>query len=308
MKSIFEFLGDALLPARVFRFFIHRFQRIRGIPRLAWLTRRVFLPARANLVLVETPEGLPVSISPNDYGQIMHFYFSYCPELQALLKDLLVPGDICLDLGSNTGLLSVLMSELVGSTGLVLAVDPNPDNIQLIKNTIESHNISNILAVQAAVAGHNGTVRFAIPQGANSESGDIRPDRETGLEVCALTVDTLLAGNISNRVCSFIKVDIEGAEAELLESLQTVFHMGQRPILLVEFHPSKIGRWQRDPHYIRETLWGLGYEKRHVLKSKDGYILRNDRSPLISNANLLFFEPGQPDRRLALRKEKLTIN
>jgi len=48
---------------------------------------------------------------------------------------LIAPGDVCLDIGANIGYYSVLFSNLVGPKGKVIAIEPDPDNFQLlIKN------------------------------------------------------------------------------------------------------------------------------------------------------------------------------
>ena len=56
-----------------------------GVPRvLYWLRRRTF-PRR--IVSSQTPDGIPITIDREDYGQVALVYYDYCPEIKALLRD-----------------------------------------------------------------------------------------------------------------------------------------------------------------------------------------------------------------------------
>jgi FkbM family methyltransferase len=277
--------------ARVLRQLIQGSQHIRGIPRLAYITRSLLLASDQPYQLVDTPDGLPITIDLNDYGQIMHFYFPYCPELRTLLDDVLQPGYTCIDLGANTGLLTMHMAEAVGDAGLVIAVDPNPGLIRQIQHTVDQCQVTNIRPLQAGISGAVGTARFAIPQGANSESGEIQTAGTGGIEVQLLTVDAVLQTAAGGQAVDFIKYDVEGVESHLIESLDAVFQRGERPILLVEFHPKKIAQYHVDPQAIRQQLWDLGYAERHVELHQNHYRLHEDKSPLTTNANILFMPP-----------------
>ena len=39
-------------------------------------------------------------------------------------------GDVAVDIGANIGVLTILAASMVGSSGRVIAVEPNPDNLQ----------------------------------------------------------------------------------------------------------------------------------------------------------------------------------
>ncbi len=55
------------------------------------------------------------------------------------------PGSVVLDLACGKGIYSMFLSEIVGDTGLVYAVDLWEEGIQLIGKEIEEKNITNIL-------------------------------------------------------------------------------------------------------------------------------------------------------------------
>ncbi len=283
------------------RLLFGRFQQLRGIPRLLYLTRRVIFPPSQHMALLTTPAGIPLTIDRDDYGHVMQFYFPYCPELLALLHDMLSEGDVCLDLGANNGLFAFVMSGLVGERGAVVAVEPNPHLSERIQHTIHHAALHNIQVLQCGVAGSDSTARFSVPQHF-SASGQFHAEDTTGLEVPLYTIQTIAALALPERAISFIKYDIEGLEAQIIESLQALFASGQRPMLLVEFHPQKIHAWGRNADDLRAALRGYGYLERHILPQGSGYQMREDAGPLQTNGNMLFVQPEHLATRPALNQ------
>lgn len=270
------------LPARLLRSLLGGYQHVRGVPRVLYWLRHVAFPGET--ASIETPDGLLATIDPNDYGQLMLFYFSYCRDLQQLLRDILRPGDCCLDLGANVGLLSVVMADLVGPRGRVLSVDPNHAVIGQLRRTIELGGYNNIELLLAGVAARRGTGSVLRPRGAFSESveigsldrgGDVPAlaDVIAAAEVVRLeTVDTLMAAFAPKQV-SFVKLDVEGEEAGLLLSMKGTLQKGTKPRLLVEFHPSKCERRGVSVQEVRDGLFAAGYSERVVYEHSNGYAL-----------------------------------
>lgn len=221
-------------------------------------------------------------IDRDDYGELMMFYFPYCPDLHILLQDCLCPGDICYDLGANIGLLAFHMSLLVGSQGFTVAVEPNPDVSSRLKQTINQCALQQIAAYDAAIGAETKHGWFTVPDGATTASGMLA---ESGVEVRILTIDDLVAE--SGKIPHFIKVDIEGSEIDLIPSMRGLLSQSLRPTLLVEFHPSKCLQHGLSAERLYQDILDLGYEARVVAESKSGYLLRQ---PLAfrEHENILF--------------------
>lgn len=259
---------------------------VRGVPRLLYLCRRLVFPSEA--IFVDTPDGLPLTINPNDYGQLMLFYFPYCPELRALLADVLQPGDICMDLGANVGVLTAAMAQLVDSRGLVIAVEANPAVTGLLLNTVNHCYLEQVCVVQAGIAGKVGTGRLVFPPEGFSESVEVSETSDAGYAVRLVTVDALVEELAPGRAPDLIKVDVEGSEVGLLESMGKTLARGARPMLLVEFHPEKCLRRMGNAETIRKRLWEMGYSERRVERAGAGYRLCYDLLRPVGHENLLF--------------------
>jgi ubiquinone/menaquinone biosynthesis C-methylase UbiE len=74
-------------------------------------------------------------------------------EMVALLK--LKPGDVVADIGAGTGYLSRRLASKVVPTGKVLAVDIQPEMLQLLTNRMTSAGITNVLPVLGSVSDPN---------------------------------------------------------------------------------------------------------------------------------------------------------
>jgi precorrin-6B methylase 2 len=69
-----------------------------------------------------------------------------------LIKDLrLAPAMTIADIGAGTGYLSRRMAQQIGSSGVVLAVDVQPEMIRLLESQIRANSISNIKPVLGQV-------------------------------------------------------------------------------------------------------------------------------------------------------------
>ena len=73
------------------------------------------------------------------------------PWLQELLKSQLAAGDCYYDLGSHAGFFALIAARQVGHSGAVLAVEPDPDNVQVVQANVTRNKLTQITVLQAAV-------------------------------------------------------------------------------------------------------------------------------------------------------------
>jgi FkbM family methyltransferase len=142
------------------------------------------------------------------------------------------PGQVFLDIGAHVGWYAIQAARAVGPSGQVVAIEPAPRNRLQLENNINLNGITNVTIVPQAVWSHAGKVKW---QGDSAESVWHKIDESSGIEtVDAVTVDDLVRRFALNRV-DWIKLDIEGAEVEVLkgaaQSIQR-FH----PALFIEVH------------------------------------------------------------------------
>jgi FkbM family methyltransferase len=283
----------ALLLRRIFG----NLQHVRGVPRLLWILRAWAFPSE--FVPVISPDGLPLTIARDDYGQVMLFYFRYCPELQAFLRDVLQPGDVCMDLGANVGLLSALMFECISPHGKVLAVEPNPRVAAQLQSTAKAHFPEQVEIIHAGIASSVGNGFLIRPEHSFSESFEVAASSISGESIRLTTIDQLAEQHCPDHLPDFIKVDIEGYEADLIQSMQGMLTGGHRPILLIEFHAEKCRKRGVPVEEIRRELISLDYQERQVEATGGGYRLSMP-PPVVEHQNILYATQAHFSTRPAL--------
>ena len=139
-------------------------------------------------------------------------------------------GSLVFDIGANVGDVTALLLDIGAN---VVAVEPTPELAALIRNRYR------VPVVQAAVGATAGTAAFSIGvEPAHStlsvDYRTVHADRLSGrlLTVPVVTLDALIA---EHGQPSFVKIDVEGYEPEVLAGLTQ--HV---PALSFEFHASMI--------------------------------------------------------------------
>ena len=190
------------------------------------------------------------------------------------MSDILRPGDLSLDLGANVGVLTARMAELVSPGGKVISVEPNPKVAVQLKSTIESGFLDLVEVVVCGIAA-GGPGKIGCHPGGFSELVEVIKTDDYEGEFHLMTIDHLVEKLSPYRIPDFIKIDIEGGEAELLDSMKGLFSGGVRPILLIEFHLEKCLKRNCNVEAVRGHLSGIGYIGRTVESAGTSYRLRD---------------------------------
>jgi len=155
------------------------------------------------------------------------------------------PDDIVIDAGANLGTMSILFRELLGSSGLVVAIEPV--SYALLDQNLRANQISGVTAVPVALDRQPGkTTIYVFDQLAGSTSTP-RKDAPVikKLEVITETLDEMVRRLGLPRV-DFIKMDIEGAEEDALEGATHVLQTYRPRLSISSYHTDKHGRPQHD--------------------------------------------------------------
>jgi len=181
--------------------------------------------------------------------------------LVRFLVDQLASGDIFLDIGAHHGLYTILAGELVGSTGEVHAFEPTQLHFLLLSsNTVDRPNI---FANQLAVSDHSGEADFFEHE---KESSTFDPSLLGYNQVVAakrfrhiIVKTTTLDHYCSQRKIkpTIIKIDVEGAEALVIEGGQQILAAYQ-PIIIMEVWKKPL----KNESHLRaiKRLAQLGYQ------------------------------------------------
>ena len=98
------------------------------------------------------------------------------------------PGETVVDVGAGVGTEALTFSRLVGSTGRVIALEAHPDAYVVLRQIIELNGLTNVTAVQVALADQPGTISIStVSDNIDSHSVVNRADDSAGDHVVPAT-------------------------------------------------------------------------------------------------------------------------
>jgi len=187
----------------------------------------------------------------------------------------LKPGDCFYDVGAHTGFFSILAAALVGKRGSVIALEPDRRNAALLREAIARNSLGSITdTVEQAVWSFEGNIRLlSANPGPHSNTGMSKivpanvPD---SYEVPCTSLDKLSRGRPAP---TLIKIDVEGAESEVLKGAHKLFE-SSRPSLLCEIHDETnatfVQFWLAQREYAFRWLEQAEGFPRHLVASPRG--------------------------------------
>ena len=189
------------------------------------------------------------------YRPLYAVYKTYADRVErALLRHILFPGAVVVDVGANIGIYSEFLSRCVGPAGLVHAFEPSPDNFRRL--TASTRHLSNVRLTQAAVGERSGECELYVSDKLNVDHRAYKPDgdsrRAVPTEMVALN-DYFESGQ---RV-DLIKMDIQGYELRALRGAQRVLWENPNVNLLLEFWPAGLEQAGDKWEGLVEMLQGL---------------------------------------------------
>lgn len=209
-----------------------------------------------------------------DFGQGIFRSHQYEEHVRQAAREHLRSGGVAVDVGANVGVLTFLAAAVVGTAGRVIAVEPNPDNLQLLYRAIVLNDCPNVEVLPYAAS--NARKVFSLTGGtSNTHLIGARRAIEGGHFVQSIVLDEAL-GDLPR--LDFVKMDIEGHEPLAWDGFSRTLTR-HRPTMLVEFNPRCLIDLQgQDPVAFLDRIFGLYPRVRVTSAFKDDEIFdRADR-------------------------------
>jgi FkbM family methyltransferase len=205
----------------------------------------------ANSKLVSTLAGTSIENAwcPTSGGDVLaplHDYIGraayYCgdldPKISWVCKKLVKRGDTVCDIGANIGIVTLLLSRLVGNTGRVFAFEPNPTCYDALTSAIARNRMTNVVPQLIALGAQTEERDLSIPShnaGAGSlrQAAQNRADKTTRVSV--RTLDEFVEEQKIESV-QFMKLDVEGFESEVFAGSYHVLETLRPDAILFEMN------------------------------------------------------------------------
>ena len=193
----------------------------------------------------------------------VYFTGSYEMEELDLVKSILKPEDVFIDLGANIGLYSMIASRAVGPKGHVYSFEPFPLNAERLKQHLVLNDCLNATVIEKAVADKSGSLTLKYDSSShNTGMPSAYSTDGAEVEVDVVALDDLAKDQKWNRV-DFIKMDIEGGEYLALLWMRQILETW-KPKILLELHPEAVARTPYTTNQIIEVLTERRYAGRQI--------------------------------------------
>ena len=151
-------------------------------------------------------------------------------------------GDVVVDIGGNLGLFSYYA--LCKGAKQVYCFEPSPQSYNCI---IENFNLDNLVVEEAAVGSKDGEVTFNSNE--NSQT----------ITCGSINLNTYIKTNNIEKI-DYLKIDCEGAEYEIIESLDEQYLTNNIDKICLEYHLNKNGEINTILNKLKKCGFNVNFE------------------------------------------------
>lgn len=233
------------------------------------------------------PGNFYMQLNPTEHIQQQLLWYGYYEKpLGDVLKKIIKPGDVFLDIGANIGYFSLLIANSA-PTVKVISFEPVRDIFQQLKENIALNNTKNVTVFNAAV-GETKEEKEIFVSGADNlgMSSFQQPENFSGKKelVQVITLDDWFHRAGLAKI-DIIKLDVEGSELNALKGMKQVLE-SFKPIVIVEINPETLSMFGLTSSDIFNYLTGFNFEAFLILGT--GEIKKLKEIELNETINILF--------------------
>jgi FkbM family methyltransferase len=165
---------------------------------------------------------------------------------------------VVVDCGANVGLFTI--AACGGGAGTVYAVEPAESTRRALQRNLGVAQLSNVVVLPYALGDKSEVVEFTVmPMGGDLSSfAPASPSEGTLEQVELRRLDDVVPRECWPQV-SVVKIDVEGAEALLLDGATELLSTSH-PAVLIEMEDEHLVRQGSSAQSVRARLRALGYK------------------------------------------------
>jgi FkbM family methyltransferase len=228
-----------------------------GAPRVLAASLRE-LRRRGQDAVVSLDGGPSVEVDLSTPHGRRIFGYGFCEPAVRVMQSLLRPEDVAIDGGANIGLFTLLAAAEVGRLGRVIACEPSPTTMRLLRGNVDRNGFDWVDLREVALSSEPGRSRLRVFTPGSGFSSFAPADTSRGVEV-EVEVATLddVASDVLERL-RLVKLDVEGAELRALRGATRVLQWA-RPDFIVELEPEHLERQGGSIREVQELFDDAGY-------------------------------------------------
>lgn len=258
--------------------------------------RRVAVNCGPGEVMVKTSVGY-VLCAASDHALLSCLLDTGDLEMgtRLLIQKFLKPGDVYVDVGANIGMHTLAAAQAMQGVGKIVAFEPFEPTKRMLEKSIWMNGFSGITEIhQAAVSNITGHQQLFIGATSGHHSlfalDSLSVTVQEPVTVPLVRLDGIIS---SDQRIDLMKIDVEGAELEVIEGGRALLIDNPDIALIVEFGPSHLQRIGRTPKQWFDSFSQLGLDFK-VINHESGALEFWPREALekVESVNLIFARAG----------------
>ena len=193
------------------------------------------------------------------------------PKVFRFLSNIILKDWVCFDIGAHCGVVSKLLLRSVGDSGYVYSFEPIDSNRDILNSRVQKYSTDkNFKAIPYAIGSKDEVVQMSRGDHSTTWHFDNENNGIKSLNIECRALDSFAA---ILKKPDFIKVDIEGAEVDMIQGAK-YFIENVRPIWLIELHgPESWSICDRflEKNYVIFDLDGLNISYQHSTANSYGH-------------------------------------
>lgn len=171
-----------------------------------------------------------------------------------LIKKIVQPDHVVLDIGANIGYFTLLMSQVEGVH--VYAFEPDPDNYIILQKNLTLNKVFNVHPYNFAMGDKHTEIDL---NKCEFNRGMHRVYKSKWCTDGVIKVPMRTVDEVMNDIhVDFVKIDVEGSEFGVLKGMTNLIR-NSHPTLLLEFHPPGIEEYGANPIHLFNFIRDFGY-------------------------------------------------
>ena len=239
---------------------------LRRVPRGRYWLLDLLAPSRGR-VIAQLADDLGAARFDADLADALSrevcFTGIYEPPITRVFQRHARRGGAVVDAGANWGYFTLIAAAACGSSGRVVALEPDPRHFDALNRNVALNGFAQVRTLRAAAAAGDGTVTLVgydddetnrgVSRMAGPGDGEAAGKR---FEVTSTTIDAITE---TMTAVDLVKIDVEGAEALVLEGMQAGLAAKRYRAILLELHPALLRERGVDPEACLARLRNAGY-------------------------------------------------
>ena len=181
-------------------------------------------------VILESRNGTKIKLRVNS-TDIMAFTHVWLLHEYDRTEFEITNTDIVIDIGAHIGLFALFASQFC-KNGKIYCFEPVKENFEVLESNLILNNIKNVIAVNAAISTSNEKITIYLNEDESGHSMYVTGAKK--IQVKSFTLQDVFDSHKLEK-CNFIKIDCEGEEYKIIDSLSTPY-FNKINKMCIEYH------------------------------------------------------------------------